>query len=99
MDSSLIGHWKLAGDAQDSSGSENHGQNRGADLTAPGPTGEPNSAARFDGRESSIVIPNSQSLQFGTDDFSIAVKVAPGDCSPSRSVVSNTVMRAICRFR
>ena len=75
MDSSLIGHWKLAGDTQDSSGSENHGQNRGADLTAPGPTGEPNSAARFDGRESSIVIPNSQSLQFGTDDFSIAVKV------------------------
>ncbi len=75
MSTSLIGSWKLAGDTNDSSGNGNHGQNRGADLTAPGPDQQPNSAARFDGQQSYILVPNSSLLQIGTDDFSISARI------------------------
>jgi hypothetical protein len=69
----LIGHWKLAGDTKDSSGLGNHGENHGADLTAPGPDGKPNGAARFDGKKVYIQVPASKSLNLGTNDFTLAV--------------------------
>ena len=75
MNPTLIGHWPLAGDTQDCSGHGNHGRDQGAVGTAPGPDQSPNGAARFDGRESHILVPNSPSLQLGTDDFSISAKV------------------------
>ena len=75
MAATLIGHWPLAGDTQDASGNGNHGHNHGADLTAQGPNQQSNSAARFDGHDSFILVPNSPSLQLGTDDFSIAAKI------------------------
>lgn len=65
----LVGHWKLAGDVRDSSGSENHGTNHGADLTASG------KAAKFDGRDDFIEIKSSKSLRLGTGDFSVSLRV------------------------
>ena len=75
MEPTLIGHWRLAGDAGDASGNGPHGQNQGADLQVPGPTGQANGATAFDGRSSSIVVPNDPVLQLGTDDFSLSVKI------------------------
>src|SRR5437868_15549472 len=69
----LIGHWKLSGDTKDSSGHGNHGENHGADLTAAGPGGKPNGAARFDGKNAHVQVPASKSLNLGTNDFTLAV--------------------------
>ena len=55
MEPTLIGHWRLAGDAEDASGNGHHGHNWGADLQAPGLAGQANGAAAFDGRASCIV--------------------------------------------
>ena len=75
MEPTLIGHWRLAGDAEDASGNGHHGHNWGADLQAPGLAGQANGAAAFDGRASCIVVPHRPSLQLGTDDFSLSVNV------------------------
>jgi len=71
----LIAHWKLAGDAKDDSGNENHGQNHDVDLNAPGPDGKAGGAAGFDGLSDYIEVPHSNALQLGTGDFSISVWV------------------------
>jgi hypothetical protein len=61
----LVGHWKLKGDAQDSSGRGLHGRNHGVDLA----TGE------FNGTGAWIEIPDSPSLRFGRAGFSASVWV------------------------
>src|SRR5262245_5447156 len=73
-DSALLGHWPLAGDTRDASGGGNHAENRGADLTAPGPPGRP-AAARLRGDGGAIVVPRSAALRLGTGDFSLALWV------------------------
>lgn len=74
-DSGLVGHWKLHGDAKDRSGNGNDGRNRGADLTATGPGGEANGAARFDGRDDFIEVADSEALDLGGGNFTIAAWV------------------------
>jgi hypothetical protein len=74
-DRGLVGHWKLSGDANDSSGRGNHGRAFAVDLTASGPGGQPNSAARFDGKSSYIEVPSSPSISLGTADFTLAVQI------------------------
>ena len=74
-DAGLVAHWKLAGDTQDHSTNGNHGQNRRVNLTEQGPDDKPGSAAGFDGRNSYIEAPNSESLQLGSGEFSIAMWV------------------------
>jgi hypothetical protein len=74
-DEGLIAHWRLAGDVQDSSTSANHAKNHGTDLTAAGPSGKPNTAARFNGRTSWVEVPDSPSLRFAAGDFTIAAWV------------------------
>ncbi len=75
LDSGLVGHWQLQGDAKDSSGQGNHGVVHGVDLAAAGPGGKPRTAARFNGRDDWIEVPASKSLRLGKEDFSIAVWV------------------------
>jgi outer membrane protein assembly factor BamB len=70
-----IGHWTLAGDANDASGHGHHGRPVAVDLSAPGPGGEPRGAARFDGKSSSIEVPPSPGLELGRGDFSLAAWV------------------------
>ncbi|WP_406695939.1 LamG-like jellyroll fold domain-containing protein [Singulisphaera sp. Ch08] len=72
-DAGLIGHWKLAGDAKDSSGRGNHGESVGVDFGSSGPGGQANSAVKFDGRKSYIRVPANPSLNLGTNDFTFAV--------------------------
>jgi hypothetical protein len=72
-DRDLIGHWKLAGDANDSSGQGNHGQNHGVDFSAPGRDGAAGGAARFNGIDAHIEVPASPSLALGTGDFTLTV--------------------------
>ncbi len=67
-ENSLIGHWSLTGDALDRSGSKNNGINHGVIL-------KPNQPAIFDGRKAFIEVPHSESLSFGTGEFSISVFV------------------------
>ena len=74
-DESLVGQWELAGDANDSSGHGNHGENHGVDLSASGHDGRPNTAGKFDGRGGFILVPSSRSLRLGADDFSITVRI------------------------
>jgi hypothetical protein len=57
----LVGHWKLRGDCQDYSGSENHGVNHGVDLAT----------GAFDGVGSYIEVPADESLKLGTGDFAL----------------------------
>ena len=70
-----IAHWPLRGDCRDHSGHGHHGDNRGVDFAATGPDGEPNSAARFDGRRAFIEVADHPSLRLGTHTFSIAAWV------------------------
>ena len=77
----LVGHWKLRDDCKDHSGSGNHGVNHGVDH------GVDLQAAAFDGHGHYIEVPDSPSLQVGTDDFSVCgwifterdVEGVPGD--------------------
>jgi len=61
----LIGHWKLAGDCRDHSGSGNHGVNHGVNL----------SDGSFDGEASYIEVPTSKTLQLGSESFAICAWV------------------------
>lgn len=72
---SLIAHWPLDGDVQDHSGNENHGSNHGVDLTTPLPPSHTERSARFDGRDDFLEVSDSQQLQLGTGEFSIAAWV------------------------
>lgn len=58
----LVGHWKLRGDCQDSSGRNNHGRNHGADLKT----------SRFDGRSTFVEVPSHETLRLGRGDFTIS---------------------------
>ena len=72
-DRGLIGHWRFSGDANDASGRGNHGRAFAVDLTAPGPDGRPDGAARFDGKSSYVEVPASPALDLGKGDFTLAV--------------------------
>jgi hypothetical protein len=63
----LIGHWKLQGDARDSSGAEHHGTNHGAMLES----------GTFDGRRAFVEIPTAPDL--GKGDFTISVQTRLSD--------------------
>ena len=60
-DKGLVGHWQLQGDCRDSSGQGNHGVNHGVDLEHGG----------FDGVQSFIEVPTSESLKLGKGDFAV----------------------------
>lgn len=61
----LVGHWRLTGDCQDTSGRGNHAINHGVVLTS--------TEATFDGLHHYLEVPDSESLRLGTDDWSVAV--------------------------
>ncbi len=65
---SLIGYWRLMGNAKDQSGFHNNGMNHGVLL-------KPRQPASFDGQTAFIEVPHSKSLALGTGEFSISVNV------------------------
>ncbi|MCA9415602.1 MAG: LamG domain-containing protein [Candidatus Omnitrophica bacterium] len=64
-DPALKGWWKLAGDARDSSSHGNHG-------VAHGVIYDGTFSAEFDGRKSCVEIPDSDSLDLATGDFTVS---------------------------
>ena len=72
----MAGYWPLCGDCKDYSGNRNHGKAHGVDMNAQGPTGKSGAAASFNGVDNFIEVPNSDSLRFGRDSFSLAVWVS-----------------------
>jgi hypothetical protein len=64
-DNWLIGYWKLQGDCLDYSGAGNDGRNHHVDLAA----------GEFSGLDSYIEVPDSESLDLGTGDFTISAWV------------------------
>ncbi len=70
----LLGHWRLAGDAADSSGSDLDTTNHGVVFTAEDPLGE-RVASSFDGRDAHLEVKPSANLRLGTGDFSVALWV------------------------
>lgn len=64
----LLGHWKLTGDAQDYSSHGNHGNAQKLDM-------QDGENAAFDGRQSYIEVPHSESLRLGTQEFTIALRI------------------------
>ncbi|MBM3241399.1 LamG domain-containing protein [Candidatus Poribacteria bacterium] len=78
----LIAHWPFRGDVNDVMGM-NHGIAHNVSF-GKGPDASPESAARFNGRDSVIEVPDSKTLHLGSNDFSIAVWMR--DEKPMRSV-------------
>lgn len=75
QENGLVGHWKLGGNANDSSGYGNYGKSIGVIPAVDGPDGKANNAMRFDGRKAYIEVPSSDSLKIGQGDLSLAVWV------------------------
>jgi hypothetical protein len=70
----LIAHWKLAGDARDSSGSGFDLTPHGVDLTATGLSGRPSMAASFDGRDDFLELADTSKLKLG-HEFTLSLWV------------------------
>jgi len=62
----LVGHWRLESDCRDSSGRGNHGVAHGVRFDSP-------QGAEFNGIDAYVEVPHSDSLGFGTKDFSMAL--------------------------
>lgn len=78
-----VAHWRLAGDAVDSSAGRFDARNRdGVAFTATGPGGAPAAAASFDGRGAQLEVEPDTRLCPGTGDFTLALwahtDAAPG---------------------
>ena len=67
----MVAWYPFNGNANDESGYGNHGTVSGASLTTDR-FGNANRAYHFDGVDDDIAIPDAPSLQFGSDDFTIA---------------------------
>ena len=67
----LMAYYPFTGNANDSSGNENHGTVNGATLTTDR-LGNANSAYSFDGEDDYIKVPNSQSIDVAGNTISIA---------------------------
>lgn len=70
LNDGLVAHYPFNGNANDSSGNENHGTVHGATLTVDR-FGNANNAYTFDGLNDFIEVPNSNKLNFGSGPFSI----------------------------
>lgn len=78
-DAGLVGHWRLIGDAEDSSASGLDTVNQGVAFhQAEGPRGAARAAA-FDGRDAQLEVQSSPKLQLGKGDFSVALWVRAED--------------------
>ncbi|MFO0868025.1 MAG: LamG-like jellyroll fold domain-containing protein [Pirellulales bacterium] len=75
----LLGHWPLAGDGRDVSGHGRHATAQGVDWQVVGPSGQPATAAGFDGRAARLEIPAAALPPLGTRDFSLSVWVRVAD--------------------
>jgi hypothetical protein len=78
----LIGHWPLQKDARTATGITLTGTARNIEFNLTGPSGMPQSAARFNGRDSVLEVADTSALRLGKGEFSIALWIN----SPTESV-------------
>lgn len=71
----LVGYWTFEGDARDYSGCENHGRPHGVDFTAAGRSGQPGTAAHFNGVDGCIEVAHHPNISLRGEDFTIAARV------------------------
>ncbi len=69
----LVGHWRFSGDARDASPAGHQANVYGVEFGAEGPDRKVGGAARFNGKDAWLEIPDHPSLHFGSGDFSAAV--------------------------
>lgn len=72
LDTGLVGHWPLTGDADDYSGLNHHGINHGVRFERKDEHG---TVGHFDGRASWIEIPDDNTLALGTGNFTVSAWV------------------------
>lgn len=87
----LIGHWPLATDTDDHSGTGHSTRAVDVGLGAAGPDGNAGGAATFNGETSFIEIQDHPSLQLGANDFSLAAWVC--DDRESDDVVGDLISK------
>jgi hypothetical protein len=73
-----VAHWKLAGDAKDSSANRLDATNHGVKFTAKGPDGK-SVATAFDGLSAHLEVGAAPALRLDTDDFTVALWVHTPD--------------------
>lgn len=76
----LVGHWRLAVDADDSSSNGLDAANHGVVFQTKGPDGTAQASA-FDGKGAHLVVKPSEKLRLGSGDFSVALWVHASDAS------------------
>ncbi len=69
----MVGHWPLAADLSDHAGHGLESSAVGIALGEAGPSGEPGTAARFDGCDSRLTIANHPALAFGHDELTLSL--------------------------
>jgi hypothetical protein len=87
----LVGHWPLAADLDDHSEVRHRTDAAHVELGAPGPSGRPGTAARFDGRRSVLEAADHPTLRFGTGDLTVAAWVRSD--LPDTDVVGDIVSK------
>lgn len=75
----LIGHWRLAGDGNDSGPERLTTQVADVTFGEVGPDGKPNTAARFNGKTSQLLVADHPSLQLGSGDFTLSLRIKADD--------------------
>jgi hypothetical protein len=86
----LVGHWKFQGNCKDYSGNGNHGTGRNVTF-GEGPDGSARGAAVLNSRDSSIEVPDAESLHLGRGEFSLSVWVKPE--VPMRGIFGDIVSK------
>ncbi len=69
----LLAHWKLAGDARDSSGNGRHLTEHGVEWIAAALTGAARAAASFDGRNDFLELPAASAPALGASEFTFSL--------------------------
>ena len=75
IDKGLVGHWPLAGDCEDHSGTGLNVINHGVALDARSRDGRPGTAATFNGADAFLEVQDHPALKSGTGDFAVAAWV------------------------
>ena len=87
LNASVLGYWKLDGDAEDWGQTGHDGSFLGAPVPDTGASGAPDGALAFDGKGDGIVVPGSQDLGIGLTELTVSAWVHPTKSQASTFIV------------
>ncbi len=93
----LIGHWPMAGDLRDHSSLGHATRAVDVELGQTGPSGQPATAARFNGRSSLLEVPDHAALKFNQGDLSLAAWIQTDE--HNTDIVGNILSKFDARRR